>query len=590
MANLPEVISYNTENISEESFHFSSSDHIRMCDKELYEQNEQYLKILNRSAKQLMEDGHIFPSLFLKTANGQIIVKVRNERSIPRKGEYLTAVVLKDGYGSFKKWGDTSWYDLRCKHQVAFSDAVCIWHAEADEPGFTLVGFKGISIDFADILKEKVIIVFGPQEPPREYILNLRKLAERETKGPFIDFDAIKYNWEPLELNNKTNFPEFVIRQLEKMPYMIVQGPPGTGKTYKIAQTVKKLLSENKSVLITALTNRALIEVVSKPDLAELLEQKRVFKTNLSLDELAEIPQLEGASSIESIPGTLMLSSFYITSGKALNIDEPIFDYVIMDEASQALLGMFQASIKLGRKVIWIGDQSQMPPITTIRQSDIDKYNFQPLIAGMQTLCKYFSIPSYIMNETYRLSKRAAAFTSKFYIKPLIAQKHIHENYTYPLIEKNYQHLFHPDGGPSWLKINMKIGDLIPENGIMCVVGLANLLNQSYPKLKISILTKMKKTVHKLQQQVALHIGNKPEIYVDTVDRVQGMTCDVCLFFIPNCKVGLSLNSNFFNVATSRALRHTIIISDGSIIESSLCIGDVLEYFNELDLSAKRIN
>lgn len=78
MANLPEVISYNTENISEESFHFSSSDHIRMCDKELYEQNEQYLKILNRSAKQLMEDGHIFPSLFLKTANGQIIVKVRN--------------------------------------------------------------------------------------------------------------------------------------------------------------------------------------------------------------------------------------------------------------------------------------------------------------------------------------------------------------------------------------------------------------------------------------------------------------------------------------------------------------------------------
>lgn len=46
------------------------------------------------------------------------------------------------------------------------------------------------------------------------------------------------------------------------------------------------------------------------------------------------------------------------------------------------------------------------------------------------------------------------------------------------------------------------------------------------------------------------------------------MTCDVCIFFIPNTSLAMSLNQSFFNVATSRASRHTIIITDASILKS----------------------
>jgi superfamily I DNA and/or RNA helicase len=51
--------------------------------------------------------------------------------------------------------------------------------------------------------------------------------------------------------------------------------------------------------------------------------------------------------------------------------DEPPFDYVIVDEASQALLAMFGAAKLLGKKNIWFGDTklltSYQKLITSIR-------------------------------------------------------------------------------------------------------------------------------------------------------------------------------------------------------------------------------
>ena len=153
--------------------------------------------------------------------------------------------------------------------------------------------------------------VIGKKETRREKKNKKRKRAEREKRGKEKEKEKKREEREPVELTSDVNFPNLIIKQLEVMPYLIVQGPPGTGKTHKIAQTVKKLLSENKSVLVTALTNRALMEVVSKPDLADLLEQKKVFTPNLSLDEVCELPQLDQASSVETIIVFLMFSSFY---------------------------------------------------------------------------------------------------------------------------------------------------------------------------------------------------------------------------------------------------------------------------------------
>jgi hypothetical protein len=45
--------------------------------------------------------------------------------------------------------------------------------------------------------------------------------------------------------------------------------------------------------LVTSLTNRALIEVIEKPALENMLDEGKVFKTKISTDETKEFPRLE---------------------------------------------------------------------------------------------------------------------------------------------------------------------------------------------------------------------------------------------------------------------------------------------------------
>jgi primosomal protein N' len=55
-----------------------------------------------------------------------------------------------------------------------------------------------------------------------------------------------------------------IIRALEKSGSVVVQGPPGTGKTHTIGNLVGHLLSQGKTILITAQTVKALRVVHDK--------------------------------------------------------------------------------------------------------------------------------------------------------------------------------------------------------------------------------------------------------------------------------------------------------------------------------------
>lgn len=56
------------------------------------------------------------------------------------------------------------------------------------------------------------------------------------------------------------------------------------------------------------------------------------------------------------------------------------------------------------------------------------------------------------------------------------------------------------------------------------------------------------------------------KLIVDTVAKVQGLTTDIVVYFIPNVSYLRTIEPNLFNVATSRAREHTIIIVDKDIL------------------------
>ena len=343
-----------------------------------------------------------------------------------------------------------------------------------------------------------------------------------------------------------------------------IQGPPGTGKTYRMAALSAELLRQGKSVLVTALTNQALIELVKKKDLKDFLDAHKITKTSLTVDESKELPKLQPnpKNLCNAAPGYLSLATFYLSSAWAKDAIEIPFDYVIMDEASQALYPMIAASMKLGRKIIWIGDQNQLPPIVLTGKDVINRYDWGAIVKGFNTLCTNFSYPSYMLKDTFRLTERGAACTGIFYNNDLNSVSKIQTI-------KSSIKCMNKNGGPTFLGMELAPGDKTPTKAIIELIALVEEILSEDNESKIAVLSKFRPTVRQIQKQFILQ-SKKSEIpenvKIETVDRVQGLTVDYCIFFIPNASLKYSLEKELFNVATSRAQYCTIIIADESLM------------------------
>jgi hypothetical protein len=79
-------------------------------------------------------------------------------------------------------------------------------------------------------------------------------------------------------------------------------------------------------------------------------------------------------------------------------------------------------------------------------------------------------------------------------------------------------------------------------------------------------------------------VGSKKNLIVDTVARVQGLTTDVTIFFVPDYSYIRTLEPHLFNVATSRAKEHTIIIADKYVLDCYTLDKKVRIYLENLKL------
>ena len=91
-----------------------------------------------------------------------------------------------------------------------------------------------------------------------------------------LDFDKAFVPWNPQMINSNEEQIPGIISALDSHDQLVFQGPPGTGKTHLMASLVASLLKQQKSVLVTALTNRALIELAEKKSLKILGKQSTV--------------------------------------------------------------------------------------------------------------------------------------------------------------------------------------------------------------------------------------------------------------------------------------------------------------------------
>lgn len=542
---------------------------------------EEYDKLFSASANALLNDvEELFVGVFLKMDGGEMVVKFRGSRAFPRKGEYMYAMYLPRAIQDYSQWNGVTYEDLY-KQRLKGSEAVCVWQSKSRESGYVLAGFRHVDVDFANYIScaPGALLFFGPNRPPIEYLANLYKVAQdKESEGvcSVLDKERSGRGLSP-ELIQDFDASGIVYERMNRQGTIILQGPPGTGKTQLIAEIVRQCCDAGKSVLVTALTNRALLEIAEKDALAGLLKGGRVLKVNLKSEEQEELKMLQNAKAIVPVLGSVVMSTFYITSGFAAELaGENAFDYVIMDEASQALLVMFAAAKKIGRYNLWVGDTAQLPPVVSLNEDRINENQFNGIVNGLQYVVELNDVPVYQLTRSYRFGPRAASFTGMFYNGTL----------TSALIGdvKSYHSLNFLDnrGGPTLILTDMAPGDATPEFALDMITFIVGSILHDDKNADISVLTCLKRTTRALQKAIAVRLGLANEIIIETIARIQGLTSDVTIFLIPNVSLIRSLEPHLFNVATSRAKWHTIIIADKDVLKFPLVNPIVGEYLSRL--------
>lgn len=556
--------------------------HWQFLEDELKAETEDFKLKFDASAKWLMDEkGEMFVAVFEGFhANGSMVMKFPNTRVIPRKGAHLMCMILPKELRSHTAWGAKTYRDLYAR-RLKSTDCVCIYHGRCDDSRFSIVGFRGVDVEFQKYLEDAkdVVLVFAPQFPPLEYMANLQNVVlNKQSQGiaQILDAEYRPCAWHPILVGDTAC--DKVLGQMSLSPTVILQGPPGTGKTYTIAQICAKLCSEGKSVLVTALTNQALVEIASKPALAEMLAQGKVSKMHLSVDEAKEVRGLRPANDAVPVAGSLLLATYYLASGAAaLPGDDGAFDCVVMDEASQAFLAMFAAAQRLGKRNLWVGDIEQLAPVALLNPDRIKDSGYESLVDGLEFIARNRAFPVMQLTRTFRLGPRATKFTGIFYGDTLQSARN---EMSYQL--EGLENVVNPSGGPVVLFQEMAVGNVCPPDAIGLVISIVKKIREASQNKRIAILAHKIKTVVAIQRALSSTLGDIGDTIVETVAKVQGITRDITIFVVPNAGYHYGLERRLFNVATSRATEHTIIIADKTVLEHSELDRKVLSYLRML--------
>jgi DNA replication ATP-dependent helicase Dna2 len=155
--------------------------------------------------------------------------------------------------------------------------------------------------------------------------------------------------------------------------YALVLGMPGTGKTTTIAHMIRALVSQGKSVLLTSYTHTAVDNILLKikDDNIPILRLGAVAKVH---------PEVQGFADLAGIPKKTIaeLENSYVNSkvvaSTCLGVNHPIFnarifDYCIVDEASQITLPTCLGPIRMAKTFILVGDHFQLPPLVQNKEA-----------------------------------------------------------------------------------------------------------------------------------------------------------------------------------------------------------------------------
>lgn len=389
--------------------------------------------------------------------------------------------------------------------------------------------------------------------------------------------------------------------------YALVLGMPGTGKTTTIAHIIRALVAQGKSVLLTSYTHTAVDNILLKirNDDILILRLGKIPKIHPEVRQFAILAE-EPRDSLEALERAYhdppVVATTCLGTNHAL-FNARVFDYCIVDEASQITLPVCLGPIRMAKTFVLVGDHYQLPPLVQnneAREGGLDISLFKMLSDRHPTSVA-------VLKHQYRMCKEIMTLSNTLiYDGALVCgdEQVADSMLGIPAFEEGLQKHHHaaplslsmcsgPAEGACWLYTlldpNRKVvfantDELLPAsreesrgdritNHIEAVLAtqlLQTLIGSGVPVQDIGIITLYRHQLA-LLRQMTKHLSNCSEVEMNSVDKYQGRDKDVVILSLVRSNeaqfVGDLLKDwRRVNVAFTRARTKLIILGSRSTL------------------------
>ena len=259
-----------------------------------------------------------------------------------------------------------------------------------------------------------------------------------------------------------------------------------------------------------------------------------------------------------------------------------VFDYIIMDEASQVDIVTGALTLSCATNVVIVGDDKQLPNVmdNNMKKAVVtienlygieDKYRCSTH-SFLQSCCETFTeAPRILLREHYRCHPKIIEFCNKmFYDGELITMTH----------DKNEENVISVirtvEGQHARNHFNQREIDVIKSE-----------VMPNFEKTDtVGIISPYRNQAENINQQLGCDIAS-------TVHKYQGRECDsIVMSMVDNIITPFSDDANLLNVAVSRAKNNLCMVVTGNDIPTDSNIGQFIEYvrYNNFDVSESKVN
>jgi len=384
--------------------------------------------------------------------------------------------------------------------------------------------------------------------PIKKFLLILWEYLKFWDRKKITLYNLIKggeYSLDFLKVQFQRKFYELKISELESQINKLQQDLSAYDFTFKMQEYANLSSKVFKNKLYEKYSNK----------------QRDKYK----LEEL----KTKSAQFIQDYP--VILSTTY--SLKNCLANDVMYDYVIIDEASQVDLCTGALALACARKAVIVGDLKQLPNVVkyeVAKSTDyiFSKYNLNEsyryknhcLLSSISTLFK--GAPSTLLKEHYRCHPKIIEFCNhKFYNNELIILSDVKSDRE-PLVLCYTAEGNHDRKHYNQRQIDVITNEIIPKYDI-------NVNDDS-----LGIVTPYRNQTEALQRTF-----KGTAVKADTVDKFQGQENKVIIISTVDNEISdFTDNPNRLNVAISRAIEQLILIVSSNDISSDKNISDLIDY------------